>query len=133
MEYAVELSFEESFMLFFGISPEIAESDMNWRPRVSVDCCSVLAPAGPDLLAFKVHYDDLSITSLMISSNILVKSLGCDLAMSTLENVGETKIVSGLNTLVKEKDSVHLRMRGCVLSVIPSSSIIFVIIVVEHV
>lgn len=122
----ISLSIEESLGLLIA-APKVAEADVDRGSLESIDWSAILTPGSPDLLAFRIHHNDLSISGRMIASNISIKGLSGDIAMSCHENVAEACAVGGLNILVLEEDSVHLRMHIRVVSVI------LVIVVVKHV
>lgn len=77
---------------------------------IGIDWGAMLAVADPDLLSFRVHDSDLSITSLMITCNIPIKSLRSDASKRTFKNVGNTDIAGWLSFLIVEEYSVHLWM-----------------------
>ena len=73
------LSSEETSLA--GGAPERFQVDVNGRSLVGVDGGAVLRPGSPDLLAFGVHNDDLSITGLVESSDVSEHGLRGDLAV----------------------------------------------------
>ena len=85
---------------------------MNGSPLIGINGWPVLAVADPDLLSFRVHNCNLSISCLVITCNIPIKSLRSDASMSTLKNIGNTDIAWRLNSLIVEEYSVHLWMRA---------------------
>ncbi len=93
-------------------APERLKINVDGRSLISVDWSAILGPGGPDLLAFRIHHDNLGITSLVVSSDVSEHSLRSDLSMLCSSDACNADISRWLNTLVKVEDTCVLRMVG---------------------
>jgi hypothetical protein len=93
-----------------GGGPEVVELDVNDGSVKGIQCALVLAPSDPDFLSGRVHHDVVVISSSVETSNFSVHGLSGDLAMLGSDDVGHAGVVRELNVLVKEENSVKLRV-----------------------
>jgi len=93
-------------------APERLKINVDGRSLIGVDWSAILGPGGPDLLAFRIHHDYLSITSLMVSSDVSVHSLRSNLSVLSSSDACNADISRWLNMFIKVEDSCVLRMIG---------------------
>lgn len=100
------------YLLTEGIfsAPEVRETNVNGGSRVGSRGGLVVTPCCPDLLACRIHDDHLSVSSLMLASDISVDDLRSDLAVVSLQDLTHTWVVRRLAVLVVEENAVHLRV-----------------------
>ena len=70
----------------------------------------VLAPTNPNFLGSRVHNDVVVVSSGMETGNISVHGLSSNLTMLGNDDVGHAGVIRELNVLVKEENSVKLRV-----------------------
>jgi hypothetical protein len=91
-----------------------------------------LAPANPNFLGSGVHNDVVVVSGGMVTSNISVHGLSGNLTMLGSDDVRKAGVIRGLHVLVKEENSVKLRVRngvvvGVVLVIIEIQEIVSVV------
>ena len=97
-------------------SPEITEFDMNWRSGKSIDSCSKLTIADPDLLALRIHHAHHSVAWFMITCHVLIKYWWSDCSDICFQYISYTCILRGLRFLVIEK---YICLLGMPIHIIP--------------
>lgn len=98
------------FNLDFSFSPEVWQTDVDWRSSVRIISCLVLTPRCPDLLACWVHYHNLGVTSFMDTCSISVNKFWSNFSVVLLQKWTKAWIVGWLQTFVVEENTVHLWM-----------------------